>query len=109
MKKIKSFFLRLLGKEKRKSYVPKPDVSFTVRHINSDTDILYLAIGMTEDRAMEIYKVVEQGMKRHSDIASLAEEISPMCTHANELFFMSFVMNDLINKNTIPLIKGKTA
>ena len=93
MKKFKNFFKRLLMRK----LVVKTNTTnqLHVIEVNLKADNLVDSLGMTEDRAKELFDIVKNEYDKHVCIVTTMEIVSKQCKHANELYFMSMAINHI--------------
>jgi len=92
-KKKKGFFARLFTRPKKLVVNITPENKYLVINVNPDGEDLVEALGMSLDKADEIGKAVMIAFVNHNNTVAVAAEVSPLCTHSNELFFMTTIIS----------------
>lgn len=64
-----------------------------VKHLVTDTAYTTEALGISKERYVELEKAVKIGFVKYDNTISIAEEVSAICTHANELFLVVTIIN----------------
>lgn len=67
--------------------------ALVVKHLVTDTPYTTKALAISKERADEFEKAVKIAFIKHNNTISVAEEVSQMCTHANELFLVVTMIN----------------
>lgn len=106
--KLKNIFKK---EPKNLIYLPKDKNDVRIYQINDSTVILYESLGITENRAEEISKMLDSYVNNCKDIFNTIDcikTISQDLIHPNELFYASYYIGrycesqssalDLINK-----------
>ena len=99
MKKLKH---KILSYFKRPKYIKvnsNEAEKLCVLRINDNTDSLIDALGITESRAEYLIIQMDELFNTEEDIADVAEKVSKICVHANELFFISMCIYKRQNYN----------
>lgn len=82
--------------------IPPKNV-FEVKIVNDETNSLSESIGLTEERKAELTRLTATSMIMTKKISDAINVASKQCKHANELFFVSFIIGDSLSKNKDPL------
>lgn len=64
-----------------------------VKHLVTDTPYTTLALGINKERSAELEKAVKIAFIKYDNTIAVAEDVSQMCTHANELFLVVTMIN----------------
>ena len=86
-----------------KVVVEHPQSTFEVRIIRDDTDSLSEAIGLSAKRRAELERLAAVSVAMTRRISDAINTASKECKHANELFFVSFVIGEQIARNHSPM------
>lgn len=96
MKKLSHFFRKLFA---RKLVVTnEPGKCLTVIEVETKTDSIITALGMTEERADELERMCQMTFAKHSNIVATMAETSTHCLHANELYYVSMILTTIHTK-----------
>jgi hypothetical protein len=92
-KKLSQYLQKLFA---RKLVVTnEPGKCLIVIEVEKETSSIYTALGMSEERADELEKICHQTFHRNSNIVATIAEVSTHCLHANELYFVSFILTTI--------------
>lgn len=81
-----------------------PKKYLVVTRVNDRTNNLYESLGITQERAAYLGNMCHRAFVADGDIMTCAEQISPECTHANELYFVGVMLSTLQMRQQSPII-----
>lgn len=100
MKKLSRFFRKLFA---RKLVVTnEPGKCLTVIEVETETESVITALGLTEERAEELEVMCKRTFYKHSNIVATMAEASTHCKHANELYFVSMILTIIHRQHKEP-------
>lgn len=76
----------------------KPGTELHVLEIEDKTDNITTALGITQERAKELEEKVKVALKASDNVVQVIVPLSKECKHANELYFVSMIMTDIVVK-----------
>jgi len=68
--------------------------ALVVKHLAEDTIYTIEALGISKERSTELEKAVKIAFIKYDNTIAVAEDVSQMCTHANELFLVVTMINE---------------
>lgn len=80
--------------------------ALTVLMIEPEACCPYLKLGITKERAEELTEAVGESFKVRKDITEVDVDVSPKCKHANELFFVAWIIMEMQQRTRMPNIPG---
>jgi len=69
--------------------------SLIVHVIDSETDLMTVSLGITEERAKELQKLTQIEYIKADRLTQAMSELSKLIKHANELFYCSVLIADI--------------
>ena len=94
-----SLWQRLFNRPKYIQVMNEPGKNLHIIEIDKESDNLIDALGMTRERAQELRLKMETCFIKHKNIVSIGEEMSRECSHANELFFITYSISQKIQSH----------
>ena len=79
------------------------ECSLIVRHL-TESDSMIEALGIGTKRSEELQKFVMDALRTHTRATSAIEDVSSNVVHANELYFVTYVLHEKINMMQDPLM-----
>lgn len=76
-----------------------------VECINPDSDKIFEALGMTEERLMELESIAKKCFIATDKLTAAMAEASKFCKHANELAYVVYVIAEMRGQMNHPLVK----
>lgn len=86
-------FKNIFKNKNKLSLLPKDKNDVSIVHVNDTSVILHETLGISDDRAIEISKMLNNYANKSTDSFNTLEcikEISKQLIHPNELFFASY-------------------
>lgn len=76
-----------------------------VECINPDSDKIFEALGMTEERLTELESIAKKSFIATDKLTAAMAEASKHCKHANELAYVCYVISDMRSQMNHPIVK----
>lgn len=89
-------------KEKLLKVFVKPGKELHVLEIEDETNNITTALGITPERAKELEDKVKTALNSSDNIVHIIVPLSKECKHANELYFVSMMMTEIVVKMRNP-------
>jgi len=102
MKRIKLFLKKLVTKKTVILNVSNKN-SLHIIEVEKDCDSLTESLGITEEKANELYKECKMLFLNYNNIVEIASIMSKKCVHANELYFCCVTITSIHNDMTNPM------
>ena len=97
-----SLWARLFNRPKVVNFVTDPKNKFNIVLI-TDSELVHETLGLTDERASHFGKRVSEEFKNCDSVTEVAERVSKECLHANELFWMTYIIAVEVQKRSNPL------
>jgi hypothetical protein len=102
MKRIKLFLKKLVAKKTVILNVSNKN-SLHIIEVEKDCNSLIESLGMSEEKADELYKECKILFLNYNNVVEIASIISKKCVHANELYFCCVAITSIHNEMTNPM------
>lgn len=76
-----------------------------VECINPESDKIFEALGMTEERLDELESIAKKSFIATNKLTAAMAEASKFCKHANELAYVVYVIAEMRSQMNHPLVK----
>lgn len=108
---MKELLRKLINKIKYNYISPNINKDNVLLIINENADLMIERFGITEERAEDITKYIEELIDKQTkednflNTVNLLVETSKICLHQNELAYSSFMIGQFIHKYQNPAIR----
>lgn len=75
--------------------------TFSIIVVDPDATNLTDGLGISTERAIELSKLVQTAYINSKKIDEVGVKVSEHCVHANEIFYISLIIGDIHQKNSM--------